>query len=38
MESDEALAEYQGRSPLVENVNGLLKAKYGLTELVVWSC
>lgn len=35
MESEEAIAEYRGRSPLVENVNGLLKAKYGLTELVV---
>lgn len=35
MESDEAVAAYRGRSPLVENVNALFKAKYGLTDFVV---
>jgi hypothetical protein len=35
METQEALDAYKGRSPLVENVNALVKAKYGLTEFVV---
>lgn len=35
MTSDEGLDAYRGRSPLVENVNAMLKARYGLTEFVV---
>jgi transposase len=35
MTSQEGLEAYRGRSPLVENVNAMLKARYGLTEFVV---
>jgi transposase len=35
MQSPEGAEAYRGRSPLVENVNGQLKAKYGLTHFLV---
>lgn len=35
MESDEGVAGYRARSPLVENVIGHFKARYGLTGFVV---